>query len=47
VEAHLKGFGLDLRPLDGMFGAEIQATVRAFQARYGLPVSGALDRETR
>jgi peptidoglycan hydrolase-like protein with peptidoglycan-binding domain len=30
-----------------MFTAQTQAAVRAFQARYGLPVSGLLDRGTR
>jgi peptidoglycan hydrolase-like protein with peptidoglycan-binding domain len=47
VEAHLKDFGFDPGPVDGIFTAQTQAAVRAFQARYGLPVSGLLDRETR
>jgi hypothetical protein len=47
AEAHLRDFGYDPGPVDGLFTADTQAAVRAFQARYGLPVSGLLDRETR
>jgi peptidoglycan hydrolase-like protein with peptidoglycan-binding domain len=47
AEARLKAFGFDPGPVDGIFTAQTQAAVRAFQARYGLPVSGLLDRETR
>jgi peptidoglycan hydrolase-like protein with peptidoglycan-binding domain len=47
AQAHLKVFGLDLGPVDGIYTAQTQAAVRAFQARYGLPVSGLLDRATR
>jgi N-acetyl-anhydromuramyl-L-alanine amidase AmpD len=47
AEAHLQAFGYDPGPVDGLFTAEIQAAVRAFQRRYGLSVSGLLDRETR
>ena len=47
AEARLKDFGFDPGPVDGIFTAQTQAAVRAFQARYGLPVSGLLDRETR
>jgi peptidoglycan hydrolase-like protein with peptidoglycan-binding domain len=47
AEARLKGFGFDPGPVDGVFTAQTQAAVRAFQARYGLPVSGLLDRPTR
>jgi peptidoglycan hydrolase-like protein with peptidoglycan-binding domain len=47
AEARLKDFGFDPGPVDGMFTAQTQAAVRAFQARYGLPVSGLLDRATR
>jgi peptidoglycan hydrolase-like protein with peptidoglycan-binding domain len=47
AEEHLKAFGCDPGPIDGIFTAEMQAAVRAFQARYGLPVSGRLDRTTR
>jgi murein L,D-transpeptidase YcbB/YkuD len=47
AEAHLRGFGFDPGPVDGLFTAQTQAAVRAFQGRYGLPVSGLLDRATR
>jgi peptidoglycan hydrolase-like protein with peptidoglycan-binding domain len=47
AEAHLKAFGFDPGPVDGLYTAQTQAAVRAFQARYGLPVSGLLDRATR
>ena len=39
--------GFDPGPVDGLFTAETRAAVRAYQARYGLPVSGLLDRRTR
>jgi peptidoglycan hydrolase-like protein with peptidoglycan-binding domain len=47
AEGHLKDFGFDPGPVDGLFTAETQLAVRAFQARYGLPVSGLLDYATR
>jgi hypothetical protein len=47
AEARLKDFGFDPGPVDGTFTAQTQAAVRAFQARYGLTVSGLLDRATR
>jgi peptidoglycan hydrolase-like protein with peptidoglycan-binding domain len=47
AEGHLQDFGFDPGPVDGIFTAQTQAAVRAFQARYGLRVSGLLDRETR
>ena len=47
AEEHLRAFGVDPGPVDGVFTAQTQAAVRAFQARYGLPVSGLLDRATR
>ncbi len=47
AEMRLKAFGFDRGPVDGMFTPQTQAAVRAFQARYGLPVSGLLDRPTR
>jgi peptidoglycan hydrolase-like protein with peptidoglycan-binding domain len=43
----LRDFGYDPGPVDGRFTAETQAAVRAYQRRYGLPVSGLLDQETR
>jgi peptidoglycan hydrolase-like protein with peptidoglycan-binding domain len=47
AEARLKDVGFDPGPVDGIYTAQTQAAVRAFQARYGLPVSGLLDRATR
>jgi peptidoglycan hydrolase-like protein with peptidoglycan-binding domain len=47
AEAHLQTFGLDPGPVDGRFTAQTQAAVRAFQARYGFPVTGRLDYTTR
>jgi peptidoglycan hydrolase-like protein with peptidoglycan-binding domain len=47
AEAHLQAFGFEPGPVDGIFTAQTQAAVRAFQRRYGLPVSGLLDHPTR
>ena len=47
AEMRLNQFGFDPGPVDGIFTSQTQAAVRAFQARYGLPVSGLLDRPTR
>ena len=47
AQAHLKNFGFDPGPVDGIYTAQTQAAVRAYQARYGLPVSGLLDYATR
>jgi peptidoglycan hydrolase-like protein with peptidoglycan-binding domain len=47
AQTRLKDFGFDPGPVDGTFTAQTQAAVRTFQARYGLPVSGLLDRPTR
>jgi peptidoglycan hydrolase-like protein with peptidoglycan-binding domain len=47
AEAHLRDFGFDPGPVDGIFTAQTQAAVRTFQARYGIPVSGLLDQATR
>ena len=43
----MRDFGFDPGPVDGLFTAQTQAAVRAFQARYGLPVSGLIDRAIR
>jgi carboxyl-terminal processing protease len=43
----LQAFGFDPGPVDGFYTAQTQAAVRAFQATYGLTVSGLLDRQTR
>jgi peptidoglycan hydrolase-like protein with peptidoglycan-binding domain len=47
AEAHLHEFGFDPGPVDGIYTTQTQAAVRAFQRRYGLPVSGLLDLATR
>ena len=47
AEAHLRDFGYDPGPVDGVYTAETQAAVQAYQRRYGLPVSGLLDQATR
>src|SRR5262245_29694571 len=47
AQTRLKDFGLDPGPADGVFTAQTQAAVRAFQTIYGLTVSGLLDRQTR
>jgi peptidoglycan hydrolase-like protein with peptidoglycan-binding domain len=47
AEAHLQDFGFDAGPIDGIYTAQTQAAVRAYQARYGLPVTGLLDYATR
>jgi murein L,D-transpeptidase YcbB/YkuD len=47
AETHLQAFGFDPGPVDGRFTAQTAAAVRAFQRRYGLSVSGLLDRATR
>jgi peptidoglycan hydrolase-like protein with peptidoglycan-binding domain len=47
AEAHLRDFGYDPGPVDGLYTPQTQAAVRAYQARYGLPVSGLLDEATR
>jgi hypothetical protein len=46
AEEHLRDFGFDPGPVDGLFTAETHAAVCGFQARYGFTVSGLLDRET-
>jgi peptidoglycan hydrolase-like protein with peptidoglycan-binding domain len=47
AQEHVRAFGFDPGPVDGIFMAETRAAVWAFQDRYGLPVSGLLDRATR
>jgi peptidoglycan hydrolase-like protein with peptidoglycan-binding domain len=47
AQTHLRDFGFDPGPTDGKYTAQTQAAVRAFQATYGLSVSGLLDLETR
>jgi peptidoglycan hydrolase-like protein with peptidoglycan-binding domain len=47
AQAHLREFGFDPGPIDGVYTAQTQVAVRGFQARYGYPVSGLLDYTTR
>jgi peptidoglycan hydrolase-like protein with peptidoglycan-binding domain len=47
AEAHLRDFGFDPGPVDGVYTAETRAAVRGYQARYGLPPTGLLDYTTR
>jgi peptidoglycan hydrolase-like protein with peptidoglycan-binding domain len=47
AETHLRDFGFDPGPVDGIYTAQTKAAVRAYQARYGMPVSGLLDYATR
>jgi peptidoglycan hydrolase-like protein with peptidoglycan-binding domain len=47
AQMRLQAFGFDPGPIDGLYTAQTQAAVRAFQATYGLSVSGLLDLETR
>ena len=47
AQTHLRDFGFDPGPIDGIYTAQTQAAVRAYQATYGLSVSGLLDLQTR
>jgi peptidoglycan hydrolase-like protein with peptidoglycan-binding domain len=47
AQTHLREFGFDPGPVDGLYTAQTQAAVRAYQARYGLPATGLLDYTTR
>ena len=47
AQTHLREFGFDPGPIDGIYTVQTQAAVRGYQARYGLPVSGLLDYTTR
>jgi len=47
AEGNLRYLGFDPGPVDGHFTPETQVALRAFQARYGIPVSGLLDYATR
>jgi peptidoglycan hydrolase-like protein with peptidoglycan-binding domain len=47
AQRHLRDFGFDPGPIDGIYTAQTQAAVRAYQATYGLSVSGLLDPQTR
>jgi N-acetylmuramoyl-L-alanine amidase len=47
AQENLRAFGFDPGPVKGVYTAETQAAVRAYQARYGIDVTGLLDRATR
>jgi peptidoglycan hydrolase-like protein with peptidoglycan-binding domain len=47
AQTHVRDIGFDPGPIDGIYTAQTQAAVRAYQARYSLPVSGQLDYATR
>lgn len=47
AQIHLRDFGFDPGPIDGIYTPQTQAAVRAYQATYGLSVSGLLDLQTR
>jgi peptidoglycan hydrolase-like protein with peptidoglycan-binding domain len=47
AQENLRAFGFDPEPVNGRFTAETQAAVRAYQGRYGMEVTGLLDRATR
>ena len=47
AQTHLRAFGFDPGPIDGIYTPQTQAAVRAYQATYGLSVSGQLDLQTR
>ena len=47
AQEHLRAFGYDPGPVVGVYTAETQAAVKAYQARYGFPVTGLLDERTR
>ena len=47
AQMHLQAFGFDPGPINGVYNAQTQAAVRAFQATYSLTVSGLLDLQTR
>jgi len=47
AQDNLRAFGFDPGPVKGVYTAETQEAVRAYQARYGMDVTGLLDRATR
>ena len=47
AQTHLRDFGFDPGPIDGIYTPQTQAAVRAYQTTYGLSVSGLLDLQTR
>src|SRR5262245_21998054 len=47
AQRHMRDFGFDPGPVDGIYTAQTAAAVRAYQARYSLPATGLLDYTTR
>ena len=47
AQTHLRAFGFDPGPINGIYTPQTQAAVRAYQTTYGLSVSGLLDLQTR
>jgi peptidoglycan hydrolase-like protein with peptidoglycan-binding domain len=47
AQTHLREFGFGPGPINGIYTVQTQAAVRAYQATYGLSVSGLLDLQTR
>ncbi len=47
AQERLKAAGHDPGSVDGVWGPQTEAAVRAYQHQHGLPVSGALDEATR
>jgi peptidoglycan hydrolase-like protein with peptidoglycan-binding domain len=47
VQARLQAMGLDPGPLDGTWGPQTEAALRAYQQQRGLPMSGQPDDATR
>jgi peptidoglycan hydrolase-like protein with peptidoglycan-binding domain len=46
VQGRLTGEGIYAGPVDGEMNAQTEAALRAYQAKQGLPVSGATDETT-
>jgi peptidoglycan hydrolase-like protein with peptidoglycan-binding domain len=47
AQQQLKTLGLYTGPSDGQFGPEMEEALRAYQARHGIEVTGALTQETQ
>lgn len=46
AQTHLRGAGETQLPVTGIFGRQTRAAVRSFQETAGLPLTGAIDRDT-
>jgi uncharacterized YkwD family protein len=46
VQGMLKSLGYYAGPITGYYGAQTETGIRAFQQKYGLPVTGAVDDQT-